>query len=94
MELRRLIGEFIRASIGNIPLTGILTWGLFRGLVAANVSRVPAVILSSVLVAAGLALLTGLSDLGQHNAFQTISIGIWLIIGLLCWGRTKPHVQQ
>src|SRR5712691_5602549 len=99
MEWRRLIEEFIGASIGNFPLMGLLTWGFFLLLKPLGVtrfktsglSRESRVWTSCITVGIGLLLLTvgGGDPLTTHNLFQEIAVGFWLIVGLLYWGKSK-----
>ena len=94
-ELRQHIGHFLGASVINLALTLLLTWGPFKVFSGSKMPRAAAVVISCVIVAGGLALLTVIGgELTSHNAYQTIWVGFWLVLGLLFWGKDKPAANQ
>ena len=84
-----LIGEFIGASIVNLPLTGLPAWGLFH-LLKLVMPRQVAVFISCGVVGVPFLLLGLISGLWtRFQVYQLIAVAVWLIVGLIFWGKKK-----
>jgi hypothetical protein len=85
------LARFLGASTINLPLTGVLTWGLFSVLKQTNLPRAFAVLISCIIIAVALGVLgkSAGGSFDEGEVYQQIAIGIWLIVGLFFWGKPK-----
>jgi len=88
--------RFLGASLINIPLMGLITWGLFQAF-RVSLNRALAVVTSCLIVSAGFLFLALWIDnsfaLDENEFFQQITIYLWLVIGLLFWRKPKPQPE-
>jgi len=110
LELRRMLGEFIGASVINVPLGALLMLGVFAiSTKTSKLSRVRRVLLSYAIVAGILGTLSLFSIAQEINnpaaeqfqsqsirtfIFQQLAFGFSLVIGLLSFGKTKPKTHS
>ncbi len=85
------IGVFVGFSLIWFPLIGGLSWGVFQIIKRISVMSRFAVLISCIIVAAGLRFLQSLggAPFDQFAVYELIHSGCWMIVGMLYWSKLK-----
>jgi hypothetical protein len=87
------IAAFLAFSLIWLPLTGLFIWGIFLVLKHTRVPRAFAVLISCVIVAVCLHFLESERSFDKDDVYELIDVGVWLVVGMLFWGKSKRAVR-
>jgi hypothetical protein len=91
MIIREILA-YLGYSLTWLPLTGLFTWGLFLVLKHTGLARALAVLTSCVIVVLCLHFLESTRVFDKNDVYELIDVGVWLIVGLLFWGKRKIEI--
>ncbi len=87
------IVAFLAFSLVWLPLTGLFIWSLFLLLKHTRLPRAFAVFISCVVAVVCLHFLESTRVFDKNDLYELMDVCIWLIVGMLFWGKSKRDVQ-
>jgi hypothetical protein len=89
----RELAAFLAFSLIWLPLTGLFIWGFFLILKHTKLPRAFAILISCAIVAVCLHFLESARVFDKNDVYELIDVGVWLVVGMLFWGKSKRVVQ-